>query len=209
MKKFLILTSIILINLDGYCQESNFEEELEYAKEPVAIDTTSHDVFKEFNDAKFKLAYYHTDGYSIGYRYWYEVIIVDSLIILNFQSPENDDWNYTNYQKQRIIGSDSLSSILKYIKDAKINQKVKGMPIPKGSGYGGDRIYIEGNEFNIAGGTVYMNVGNDLPDDLWAKKIKIEKETSSTVSGDFQKVFNYLEQLFIELPMLLESKNKK
>jgi hypothetical protein len=208
MKYILSLTLVLFINYFGYCQNEEIEKEFEYAKEPVEIDTTDNNVFEGFPDVKFKLDYYHTDGYSTGDRYWYEIIIADSLLIFNFKSPNNDDWNYISYQKQIIIDLDSLMNVINFINDAKISQKVKGMPIPVGSGYGGDRLYIEGNELNIAGGTVYMNVGLDMSEDLWKKKIKIEKETSSTINGDFQKVFNYLEKLFIDLPMLLESKNK-
>ena len=209
MKKLLIIFSIITLSYNGYCQNNDIEEEMKLAIEPVEIDTTVINVFELTSNANFKLDYYHTDGYSTGDRYWYEVIIIDSLIIFNFKSPDNDDWDYINYQKHIIIDADSLNSILSFIYDSKINQKLKGMPKPSGSGYGADRLYIQSERLNLAGGVVYMNVGLDMPDDLWQKKITLEKETSSTISGDFQKVFNYLEKLFTDLPILLVSKNKK
>lgn len=207
-----ILTTIILIiSFHHFClsQNKDFEREFEIARAPVEIDTTLTNVFEQMPSGKFKLDYYHTDGYSIGNRYWHEVIIIDSLLIFNFKSPNNEDWDYINYQKTTIIDQDSLNNILNFIIKSNIHQKVKGMPIPKGSGYGEDRLYIESRDLKIAGGTIYMNVGLDMPKELWQQKIKIEKETSSTISGDFQKVFDYLDKLFKDLPMLLESKNKK
>lgn len=209
MRKLIFLLSLLSICLSGLSQNIDFEEELELAKTPVEIDTSQVDVFGQLPAGKFKLDYYHTDGYSSGNRYWYEIIIVDTLLIFNFKSPSNDDWDYINYQKQSIIDSDSLKNILRKIQNSNIQQKVKGIPIPQGSGYGGDRLYIESAEVKLAGGTVYMNVGLDMPEELWQKKIQIEKETSSTISGDFQGLFNYLESLFVDLPILLNSKNKK
>lgn len=57
----------------------------------VEIDTSHIQVFDSTVKAKFKLNYYHTEGYSLKDRYSYEVIILDSLIILNFKCPKNDD----------------------------------------------------------------------------------------------------------------------
>ncbi len=208
MKIIIVILSLIFY-FKGICQNDSYEKELEYAREPVEIDTSEFSVFEQTSDFHFKLDYYHTDGYSTGDRYWYEVIILDTLLIFNFNSPGNDDWDYINYQKQVIIERDSLEKIIAFINDSKINQKTKGIPIPVGTGYGSDKLFIESDDVNIAGGTVYLNVGLDMPEDYWKKKITIEKETSSTISGDFQIVFDYLEKLFEDLPMLMESKDKE
>jgi len=205
----LITILLLMFYFNGTCQNDPYEKELEYAREPVEIDTSELKVFEQASDFQFKLDYYHTDGYSTGDRYWYEVIILDTLLILNFNSPDNDDWDYINYQKQVVIERDSLEKIIAFVSDSKINQKTKGMPIPPGSGYGADKLFIESDNLNIAGGTVYMNVGLDMPEEFWKKKITIEKETSSTISGDFQIVFDYLEKLFEDLTMLMDSKDKE
>ncbi|WNM20093.1 hypothetical protein [Flavobacterium capsici] len=182
---------------------------VELSFESVEIDTTSINAFEGVKNAKFKLDYYHTDGYSTGNRYWYEVVIIDSLMILNFKSPDNDDWNYINYQKQVVLGDDALEAIKSKISETKLKQKTKGIPIPPGTGYGADRLYIEGDEIEIAGGTVYMCVGEEMPLENIDKRISLEKKLSSTISGDFQTFFNLLEKLFTDLPMLMKSKDKE
>ena len=177
-------------------------DSIELSFESVEIDTSTVNVFEQAPNSKFKLDYYHTDGYSTYNRYWYEILIIDSLLILNFHSPANDDWNYINYQKQ-------LVEIKQAIETLGIQQKVKGIPLPPGTGYGADRLYIESPEMQITGGTVYITIGAETSVEQFNRRIALEKEISTTLGGDFQKLFNKLEELFTDLPMLIESKNRE
>ena len=163
------------------------------------------------SNAKFKLDYYHTDGNSTQDRYWYKVMIRESLVTLNFRSPDNEDWNFVSYQKQKVLDEDELSKIKKVITESNLKEKTKGMPklLGVGTGYGADRLCIAHESLNIAGGTVYMCIGNDNSHEDYEIRIKKEKENSTTISGDYQKVFDLLEALFEDLPDLLRSKNKK
>lgn len=185
------------------------EDTVELSFNSVEIDTTEKKVFEQAPNAKFKLDYYHTDGYSTYNRYWYEILIIDSLLILNFHSPANDDWNYIKYQKQVILEEDLITELHQSIVNLEIKQKKKGIPLPPGTGYGADRLYIESPEMNIAGGTVYITIGAETSVEQYNKRIALEKEISTTLGGDFQKLFNKLEELFTDLPMLMESKNRE
>ncbi len=185
------------------------EDTVELSFESVEIDTSTVNVFEQAPNAKFKLDYYHTDGYSTNNRYWYEILIIDSLLILNFHSPANDDWNYINYQKQIVLEEDIVVEIKQAIETLGIQQKVKGIPLPPGTGYGADRLYIESPEMKIAGGTVYITIGAETSVEQYNQRIALEKEISTTLGGDFQKLFNKLEEVFTDLPMLIESKNRE
>lgn len=199
----LILFSLITVASNSQIDTSDsYEYEIRY-------DTTSYDVFEQAPNAKFKVDYYHTDGYSLSDRYWYEIIIIDSILILNFKSPMNDDWNYINYQKRLELDEEILQNVRKVIFDANLKQKRKGFPLPEGSGYGSEKIYIELDGLNLAGGNVYMCIGEEssIGDEEYEIRIEKEKQETSTISGDLRKVIRVLEELFTDLDYLLQSKD--
>lgn len=202
MKKILVFVSVVLLSPFVAASQT---DSVAVSFDSVQVDTATINVFEQAPNATFKLDYYHTDGYSNKDRYWYEIIIIDSLLILNFQCAENDDWDFINYQKQLVLDVFVLDSIKKGISDAEIRQKKTGIPRPPASGYGADRLYIESSDLNLAGGAVYLCIGDG---EDYEARIKKEKQLSTTISGDFEKVFKILESLFTDLPMLLESKNK-
>lgn len=199
--KLLAFFFLYLLGNSAYAQT---EYEVEYT-----YDTTKVNVFEGVEKASFKLDYYHSEGYSSGARYWYEIIIVDSLLILNFKSPDIDDWNYVSYQKQVELSDSALSSIKSLIKSLKIGQKRKGIPRPLGSGYGSEILHIEWEELSISGGATYMCVGGDDGKEDYHSRIKEEKKQSSSISGDYEALFLKLTGLFDSLQFLLNDKDDK
>lgn len=191
--------------------EEVFEDCLVLTKTDEVSDSTEqgYNIFDGYEYANFKLDYFHTEGYSTGDRYWYEIIIIDSLLILNFNSPQNDDWNYISYQKQ-IILYEELENIKQVVDDAKIHQKTEGIPHWSdwsGSGYGENRLYIESEKFNIAGGMIYNCMGYGAEDSR--STIQKEKDESTTIGGNYELLFKELEKLFENLPFLIEDKNNR
>ncbi len=188
-----LILALILFSTNIYAQQDSIVEE-------------SLNVFEEFPNAKFKLDYYHTDGYSHSDRFWYELIIIDSLLILNFECPQNDDWEFVTYQKQHLLTQEELTQIKRFVAKSKLNQKIPGNPDPLGSGYGANRLIIESDELNIDGGNTYISIGNEQSVKEYNKRINAEKKESTTLSGDYEGLFTYLESLFQALPVLIESK---
>ncbi|MBI1184059.1 hypothetical protein GC194_07300 [bacterium] len=184
-------------------------EQIKPSFDSVAYDTINRRVFKGLESASVKIDYYRTIGYSYGDRYWYEIIIIDSLMLLNFQSPDNVDWDYIKYQKQVVLEDSVVKRVLLALKKAQIAQKKPGIPLPPAAGYTGDRLYIESEQLNLAGGTVYINLNGEETDAEYLQRVKMEMALSSSISGNYIKVFNMLESLFADLPFLLESKNKQ
>ena len=168
----------------------------------VDIDTSHVNAFEGAEKLKYKIDYYHSEGYSSKDRYSYEIIILDSLMILNFWSPSNDDWNYINYQKQIVLDDSTLETVKSVIHKSKVGQKRNGIPLPPGTGYTSDRLYIETIELNVAGGTIFIGISGDETKQQYNLRVQKEKEISSTLSGQYEIVFKKLRSLFKELPFL-------
>lgn len=189
-------------------QKSKFDSTF-YPEQKKDIEE-SLGVFGQFENAKFKLDYYHNEGYSTGNRYWYEIIVIDSLLVLYFDSPQNDDWNNVHYHKSLILMQNEVKMIQNEVKLADLGQKSEGFPEWRdwsGSGYGENRLIIESDSLNIAGGMIYNNIFSDDEDDFEASIVQ-DMNASSSISGDYLSLFEELEKLFDSLPFLLEDKNQ-
>lgn len=206
MKEYLY--TILFLIFFGFCARGQNKEVVPNF-DSVRLDTTTINVFKGAEKARVKIDYYHSSGYSHKDRYWYEVVIIDSLVILNFQSPNNDDWNYINYQKQVVVDEGTINKLLSTIKSAGIKQKKKGIPLPPASGYTADRLYIQTKDLQLAGGTVYIGIGSEDSDELFGKRIKLEQQLSSTIAGNFELVFTEILKLFPQLDFLLTDMAKE
>lgn len=202
IKLHIFILTMLCIGLPILAQETYWYQD------STIYDTVDYDVFKNTDGISFKLNYYLTEGYSTGDRYNYEIIILDSFMILNFNSPDNDDWNYVSYQKQLYIDDSTLSTVKSKIKSLNIGQKKTGFPRPQGSGYGADKLFIESENISVAGGTAFMCVGGEMSDTEWEQQILKEKEASTSISGDYETFFTYLKSLFPMLPTLLNDMNK-
>lgn len=177
-----------------------------YALKDESVNT----IFDGYEYANFKLKYSLTEGYSLNYRYAYSIVIVDSLMILNFQCPKNDDWDFIQYQKQTILKDSQLERIKWVVKKARLSQKLEGFPHWSdwaGSGYGANRLYIESEKINVAGGMIYNCMGTGEED--MDKINKQQRKESTTIGGNYEFVFTELEKLFDSLPFLMEDKDIK
>lgn len=174
------------------------------------IDTTTINAFEGTENIKTKIDYYFTNGYSHGDRYWYEIIILDSLVILNFNSPDNDDWDFINYQKQYILDDSIINNISLLLKTSGLKQKKKGIPRATFSAYASENLFIETDEIHIAGGTVFSTYGGEeISDEELEQEILREKKESSTLQGDYEIFIRELEKLFPELTFLMQDMEKK
>jgi hypothetical protein len=190
-----------------HIQKQKFDS-LYYPEQKVKLEE-DEGVFGRFEDAKFKLDYYHNEGYSTGNRYWYEIIIIDSMVVLYFDSPQNDDWNNVHYHKSFILDENEAKMIKNKVKMADLDQKTEGFPEWRdwsGSGYGENRLIIESEDVNVAGGMIYNNIFND--DEDFESSISEDMKASSSISGNYESLFKELEKLFDSLPFLLEDKNR-
>lgn len=200
------LTDSIILNKT--IQELNDTTIINEVHENQGSTTRAPNAFTGYESANFKLDYFHTEGYSIGDRYWYEIIIIDSLLTLYFNSPLNDDWNKIHYHKSLIIDSKQVEQVKNLLKKTNIHQKSEGIPAWSdwsGSGYGENRLYIESENLTVAGGMIYNCIGTDRDDLIGLNRT--QRLESSTIGGDYETFFIELEKLFDSLPFLMTDKN--
>lgn len=175
----------------------------------VEVDTATSKAFEDEMNCNFKLDYLHTEGYSSANRFWYKVKIRDSLITYSFESPFNDLWNAISFEKTEILSESELNRIKGGVLKTNLEQKTPGFPIPKGSGYGADKLWLESETLSLFGGTTFMCVGPLMTAEQSQNLLLLEKTTSSTLSGDYQDFFDQIEAQFKELNMLLKNKDKQ
>jgi hypothetical protein len=206
---YLRVIFLFTVLASGSYTQSHAQAEAEIDEYEYVYDTNFANPFEGADSFNFKLDYYNTEGISTGDRYWYEVIVLDTLLILNFKSPASDSWNYISYQKRMIISDSALHAIKRSSKTFGIKQKRKGIPHWQGSGYGANRLFIESKDVHIAGGMVFMAIGNDTSLASYRKRIMTEKKQSSSISGNYEKFFKQLEGFFVTLPQLLKDSSKE
>lgn len=188
-----ILLLLILYSFNAGAQETDILGR--------TIDTVIDDIpyrvpdtgwLEKFPEATIILDYYHSSGISLGDRIEYEIILVDTLLITGFSSPESDDYRYVEYQKRSLISQEQLARIKEVVKQAKVKSKNQLLPCPGFSGYGEQILGIKTAAENIVGGNVYSNVGSGEEDDLnlW------------TLEGNYTIVIKELERLFADLEPL-------
>ena len=209
-----LLTLLLICSCTSKTEAETSDVILPETLEIIETDTVKEiSIFEGFEDANFKLNYFHTTGYSSGNRYYYEVILVDSLIILNFKSPQNDDWDYISYQKRFVVENDQLEKIKEVVNKANLYQKNEGIPNWGdfdwcGSAYGAKKLWVESENINIAGGMVYLTIGEGNENSKkYKKRTGDEMKKSTTIGGDYETLFIELEKLFKSLSVLMEDKN--
>ena len=148
MKSFIFLLLAWLVAYSSFGQQPTST----YQYEPV-----TEDYFKGYKKAKLKLDYYFTDGSSTGNRYVYELVLVDSLLLLAFDSPQTDDYTYISYQKRLLLSSSQLTAIKAALANANLKQRVRGIPKPDGTAHTKEVLIIKYGRVAIAGGMAYAN----------------------------------------------------
>ncbi|MGV6861528.1 MAG: hypothetical protein ACWA41_07135 [Putridiphycobacter sp.] len=169
---------------------------------PDTINKSLEDeIFDGFEDANFKLDFFCSEGYSTIDRYSYEIIIADSLLITKFNCVLNDSWNGVYFEKDYILDDEELEKIKNKVYTFHLFQKNEGIPERRdydiGTAYGTINLFIYSDSITIEGGTVYGWTGED-------KIMKKERKKSSSIGGDYEGLFIYLESLFPNLPILFK-----
>ena len=167
------------------------------------IDTSYEDFFHGNFCATLKIEYLHTTGVSTFDRYNYEILIIDSLLKLTFESLGTPDYNEIRYYRTLVLPDSVQRQLINLINSCKLKQKIKGIPLPTYSGYSADRLTIEKADLKLQGGLIYsaLSDGNETEEES-LKSLKEEMNESSTISGDFETFFLVLKKQFRDLDSL-------
>lgn len=202
MKEFKTIF-LVLFSFISFSQENNTYE---YKYEDLNIDLK-----KDYNDAKFIVNYFFTDGISYGDRHSYEIIITDSIMTLSYKSPNFGSYDYVNYTKQIQLRKDELDTIKAVIKIANLKQEKTGIAKNDGSMYTREVLIIKYDNLQIIGGQTYGPIGSyrdDTPEEIVKKEIEKDRTNSSSISGDYDSIINLLKSYFKNIEELYKASLK-
>ena len=203
MQKTLLIAFGIVFSL--ICSGQEIETK-KYQFEKLNVDLK-----KDYNNAEFILDYYFTDGISLGDRYFYEIIVTDSIMTLTFDSPDFGDYDYMKYVKRIHLEPEEVDTLKLVVKKAKLKQTHQGIAHWDGSMYTRELLIVKLDNIYIAGGQTYGPIGtyaDDEPDDKVKKEIEKDKRDSSSISGDYDSIVNLLKKYFTNVGELYKAAYK-
>jgi hypothetical protein len=169
------------------------------------------DLKKDFNNANFILDYYFTDGSSLGDRYFYEIIVTDSIITLTFDSPDFGDYNLVKYVKQIHLQPEEVDTLKQVTLKAKLKQTHDGIAHWDGTMYTREVLIVKLDDMYIAGGQTYGSLGTyseEESDETIQHEIEKDKEDSSSIGGDYKSIIALLKTYFTNLEAIHKSAYK-
>jgi len=171
----------------------------------IKYEPLTEDNYKDFPKAKLIVDYYYTNGISLGDRYSFEIILIDSLFMLGFSSPKTDSYNYVSYQKKYLLTPEQVGTIKSALASAGLKQTKKGIPRPDASAHEKEVLIIKSKNINIAGGRFNHVIFSDNTSDAHMnKEISLERKLTSSVGGNLDSIIRTLKKYFPDLPKLLE-----
>lgn len=180
-------------------------DSLDFNIKDVTYEPVTEDYFSDYKGAKLIVDYYCSDGWSISDHYSYQVVLVDSLLMLGFYSPETEGLRYISYEKKILLPSSVADSVMTMLDKAKLKQVKQGIPQPTAAGNTKEVLIIKDSNLNIAGGMFYYNVIQEdaTPEQVNAIR-KRERKLTSSIGGDYDSIIQAMVALFPELGSLTQ-----
>lgn len=170
----------------------------------VHYDPVTQDYFADYPHAKLIVNYYCSDGWSATDRYDFEVVLIDSLLMLGFESPETESLRYISYQKKTIVPQAFEDTVKNLLGRAGLTQAKQGIPRPAKAANTKEVLIVKYATVQIAGGVFYYNM---LQEDASQEKIneivQRERKYTSSIGGDYDMVMKAMKSYFPELSNLM------
>lgn len=169
------------------------------------------DLQRDYNGANFIVDFCYTEGFSLGDRYFYEIVITDTVMTLIFEAPESGSFHYLKYVKRILLDSEVLDTLKMILGKANLKQKHQGIADWQGSMYTRQILVVNYESIHIAGGQTFMPSGaysEDEPEAVAEEKILKDKVESSSISGDYDSIINYLKKYFTNIGDLYNQTKK-
>lgn len=193
---FLMLVSVARVSAQTDSADINIKD--------IHYEPVTEDYFSDYKYAKLIVNYYCSDGWSANDRYSYEVVLIDSLLMVGFDSPETEGMNYISFQKKTIIPEALVDTIKNTLGRAGLIQVKSGIPIPVAAAHTKEVLIVKYAGINIAGGLFYYNMlQQDMPADKINAMIAKERKLTSSIGGDYDSVILAMRNLFPDLNALM------
>lgn len=168
----------------------------------VHYDIDTENYFSEYKNAKLIANYYCSKGLSENNRYSYEVVVIDSVLMCGFDSPETESMNYISYQKKKMLTPGQERELKNMLDNAGLKQLRLGIPRPDVSAHTKEVIIIDYGKLKIQGGMINYQVQEEMsPDERAAEEAKERRQTSS-IGGDYDALIKVMLGFFTDLDKL-------
>jgi len=199
------LTFIVILSIFSKIVLGQTSDSVDIDIKSIRYKPLTENNYKAFPNAKLIVDYYYTNGISLGDRYTYEIVLIDSLFMVAFDAPETDRYNYVSYQKKKLLTAEQVNSIRAVLNSAGLKQTKKGIPEPDASAHEKEVLIVKYKNLNIAGGRFNHVIFSEGTSDAQNnKEIALERKLTSSVGGNFELVIKTLKKYFSDLPELTE-----
>lgn len=162
----------------------------------IEYEPIESNLFAEYENADFIVDYFISEGISYGDRYRCEIIVIDTIIMLAFKSPETENLNKIDFESKWELTKKQLTLLHNTLRKARLQQIKEGVPRPDRSGFGQKVLIVKSKDISIAGGMFYSNIFDTLDKDEMERQINEDKKNNSSIGGDYESVFKVLESFF-------------
>lgn len=187
---FFIIAGFLLYAQFVLGQENNIDS--------IQYDPVKSNLFAEYENAELKIDYFLSEGISSVERYTCEIIVIDTMIMMSFESPETDNMNKIYFEGKWGLTKKQLALLHETLLKANLKQIKEGVPHPNLSGFGQKVLIVTSRDISIAGGMFYTNVFDSPDRDEMVRKRKEDVKNTSSIGGDYESVFKVLESFFPE-----------
>lgn len=173
------------------------------------------DFSNEKNDLKSKSLYVYysfTDSKSTTDRYSYQIFIKNNTLNCKFISYNTDSYNSINYDKSIIVNSKEIDKLIRLINQSHLTIKKNELPYKiEGSAKTTEKVIVHTDHIKVTGVLEYSNEVS-YPDSMsnleMIKEINNERNLSSTISGKYDLIINFLKSIFLDLEKLIKKAKK-
>lgn len=197
MIKVAFLIAGLLLYTQFVLGQENNNDSIQY--EPVKSN-----LFAEYENAELKIDYFLSEGISYSERYTCEIIVIDTMIMMAFESPETEDLNKIYFEGKLGLTKKQLALLNETLLKANLKQIKEGVPKPNLSGFGQKILIIKSKDISIAGGMFYANIFESPDLDEMDRIKKEDIKNSSSIGGDYESVFKVLESFFPEKDIFMK-----
>ncbi len=193
-----ILSISILLSIKTFCQTDSVATLIR----DIHYDIDTENYFSEYKNARLIANYYCSKGLTDNDRYSYEVVVIDSVLMCGFDSPETESMNYISYQRKQLLTSSQKNALRNVLDNAGLKQLRLGIPRPDIAAHTKEVIIVNYGKLKLQGGMVNYNLQEDFSQEQKSTEAAKERRQTSSIGGNYDALINVLTGFFTDLDKL-------
>ncbi|HXB11792.1 MAG TPA: hypothetical protein VNZ45_07395 [Bacteroidia bacterium] len=201
MKRYLLVALLLLVFFKPvFAQVDSADVNIK----DIHYEPITEDYFADYKNAKLIVNYFCSDGISVTNRYSYEIVVIDSTLMMGFDSPETEALGYISYEKRQMLTHSQFQALKAILLNSDLTQKKIGIPRPDVSAHTKEVLIVRYGDINIAGGMFHYNMlQEDQPKSRIEANVARQRRLTSSIGGDYDAVIHALEGYFTDLTGLM------